>query len=57
MRWHRSKTAEVRLYMLARGWLAYHVTPCAHTATAAIIVLVLYNRHSAVDYYSSTDPR
>ena len=20
--------------MLARGWLAYHVTPCAHTATA-----------------------
>jgi hypothetical protein len=24
---HRKKTAEVRLYMLARGWLAYPVTP------------------------------
>ena len=31
---HRMKTAEVRLYMLARGWLAYPVTPCAHIATA-----------------------
>ena len=30
---HRMKTAEVRLYMLARGWLAYPVTP-AHIATA-----------------------
>ena len=26
--------AEVRFNMLARGWLAYPVTPCAHTATA-----------------------
>ena len=24
---HRMKTAEERLYMLARGWLAYPVTP------------------------------
>ena len=28
------KTAEERLYMLARGWLAYPVTPGAHTTTA-----------------------
>ena len=28
------KTAEERLYTLARGWLAYPVTPCAHIATA-----------------------
>ena len=28
------KTAEERLYMLARGWLAYPVTPCAHMTTA-----------------------
>ena len=31
---HRQKTAEERLYMLARGWLAYPVTPMAHTSTA-----------------------
>ena len=24
---HRKKTAEVRLYMLARDWIAYPVTP------------------------------
>ncbi len=24
------KTAEVRLYMLARGWIAYHVTPSSY---------------------------
>ena len=30
------KTAEVRLYMLARGWLAYPVTSGAHTATAEV---------------------
>ena len=24
---HRKKTAEVRLHTLARGWIAYHVTP------------------------------
>ena len=28
------KTAEERLYMLARGWLAYPVTPVAHATTA-----------------------
>ena len=28
------KTAEVRLYMLARGWLAYPVTPMRTPATA-----------------------
>ena len=31
---HRQKTAEERLYMLARGWLAYPVTPMAHATTA-----------------------
>ena len=31
---HRQKTAEERLYMLARGWLAYPVTPVAHATTA-----------------------
>ena len=51
------KTAEERLYTLARGWLAYPVTPGAHIAIAEIIILVLYNRSSAVDYYSSTDPQ
>ena len=28
------KTAEVRFHMLARGWLAYPVTPAAHATTA-----------------------
>ena len=28
------KTAEERFYMLARGWLAYPVTPVAHATTA-----------------------
>ena len=31
---HRKKTAEVRFHTLARGWLAYPVTPAAHTTTA-----------------------
>ena len=30
----RMKTAEERLYMLARGWLAYPVTPMRTPATA-----------------------
>ena len=30
----RGKTAEVRFNMLARGWLAYPVTPAAHATTA-----------------------
>ena len=29
-----AKTAEVRFNMLARGWLAYPVTPVAHATTA-----------------------
>ena len=29
-----SKTAEERFHMLARGWLAYPVTPAAHATTA-----------------------
>ena len=29
-----AKTAEVRFNMLARGWLAYPVTPAAHATTA-----------------------
>ena len=36
------KTAEERLYMLARGWLAYPVTPTHHTSTAEER---LYKRH------------
>ena len=28
------KTAEERFHMLARGWLAYPVTPAAHATTA-----------------------
>ena len=67
---HRQKTAEERLYMLARGWLAYPVTPihahlppksgciCHHSVTnrlfANIIFLDLYNRPSAVA--SATEP-
>ena len=54
---HRMKTAEVRLYMLARGRLAYSVTPAHTPLPPKIIILVLYNRSSAVDYYSPTDPR
>ena len=44
------ETAEERFHTLARGWLAYPVTPCAHIATAEIIILVLYNRSSAVAF-------
>ena len=36
--------AEERLYMLARGWLAYPVTPVAH-ATTAEERLQKYHRH------------
>ena len=50
-------TAEVRLYMLARSRLAYSVTPAHTPLPPKIIILVLYNRSSAVDYYSPTDPR
>ena len=31
---HHPTTAEVRFNMLARGWLAYPVTPAAHATTA-----------------------
>ena len=31
---HREKTAEERFNMLARGWLAYPVTPTHHPSTA-----------------------
>ena len=31
-----AKTAEVRFNMLARGWLAYPVTPMAHATTAEV---------------------
>ena len=30
------KTAEERFNMLARGWLAYPVTPVAHATTAEV---------------------
>ena len=39
------KTAEERFNMLARGWLAYPVTPTHHTSTAEER---LYNRHPSV---------
>ena len=41
---HRMKTAEERFHMLARGWLAYPVTPAAH-ATTAEERLQKYHRH------------
>ena len=47
MRQRRSgsrKTAEERFHMLARGWLAYPVTPAAH-ATTAEERLQKYHRH------------
>ena len=31
---HRRKTAEERFHTLARGWLAYPVTPTHHQSTA-----------------------
>ena len=42
---HRRKTAEERFNMLARGWLAYPVTPTHHTSTAEER---LYKRHPSV---------
>ncbi len=39
---HRRKTAEERFNTLARGWLAYPVTPTHHPSTAEER---LYNRH------------
>ena len=42
---HRRKTAEERFNMLARGWLAYPVTPTHHQSTAEER---LYNRHPSV---------
>ena len=42
---HREKTAEERFNMLARGWLAYPVTPTHHTSTAEER---LYKRHPSV---------
>ena len=44
------KTAEERFNMLARGWLAYPVTPTHHTSTAEER---LYNRHPLVCTLSS----
>ena len=42
---HRRKTAEERFNMLARGWLAYPVTPTHHPSTAEER---LYKRHPSV---------
>ena len=39
---HRGETAEERFNMLARGWLAYPVTPTHHPSTAEER---LYKRH------------
>ena len=39
------KTAEERFHTLARGWLAYPVTPTHHPSTAEER---LYNRHPSV---------
>lgn len=56
------KTAEERFNMLARGWLAYPVTPMAHATTAEerlymsslglqrILFIDLSNRPSAVAF-------
>ena len=33
---HREKTAEEQFNMLARGWLAYPVTPVARATTAEV---------------------
>ena len=43
------KTAEERFYMLARGWLAYPVTPTHHPSTAEER---LYKRHPMVGLHS-----
>ena len=42
-----AKTAEERFNMLARGWLAYPVTPVAH-ATTAEERLQKYHRHIGI---------
>ena len=47
---HHAKTAEERFNMLARGWLAYPVTPTHHPSTAEER---LYNRHPLVCTLSS----
>ena len=48
---HRhAKTAEERFNMLARGWLAYPVTPTPHPSTAEER---LYKRHPSVCTLSS----
>ena len=47
---HREKTAEERFHTLARGWLAYPVTPTHHTSTAEER---LYKRHPSVCTLSS----
>ena len=47
---HRRKTAEERFNMLARGWLAYPVTPTHHQSTAEER---LYKRHPSVCTLSS----
>ena len=58
---HRhAKTAEERFNMLARGWLAYPVTPTHHTSTAEerlykrhpSVCLVAERRHSSVTRYA-----
>ena len=47
---HRRETAEERFHTLARGWLAYPVTPTHHPSTAEER---LYNRHPLVCTLSS----
>ena len=56
---HRRKTAEERFNMLARGWLAYPVTPTHHPSTAEerlymypSVCLVAERRHSSVTRYA-----
>ena len=58
---HRRKTAEERFNMLARGWLAYPVTPTHHPSTAeerlymsslGLHSLVAERRHSSVTRYA-----
>ena len=45
---HHAKTAEERFNMLARGWLAYPVTPMHHTSTAEER---LYKRHPGKTHF------
>ena len=46
-RLRRGETAEERFHTLARGWLAYPVTPAAH-ATTAEERLQKYHRHIGI---------